>query len=216
MSYRVFIVDDHPVVLRGLRQVFDAELGFSVCGVASGVAQTLSSVPDLVPDLVVTDLTLEGRSGLELTQQLAAHYPDLPVLILSMHDEQLYAQRALAAGARGYVMKRHSEDEVIRAAREVISGRVYVSEAIQKQMQPLRSSEEPSNGSSVNVLTEREMEVFLLIGEGYAPRHIADRLSLSVNTVEVYRERIKDKLSLESSPLLTRYAVRWCKDHDLP
>jgi DNA-binding NarL/FixJ family response regulator len=182
---------------------------------ADSVAQALLAIHDLAPDMVVSDLALEGRGGLELTRQLATHYPDVPVLIVSVHDEDLYAQRALAAGARGYVMKRRSADEVIRAAREVLAGRIYVSEAVRQQMRETGQPDGPLAASPIEALSDRELEVFLLIGRGYAPRHIAEQLSLSVSTVEVYRERLKEKLGLASSPLLLRYAVRWCKDHDL-
>ena len=215
MTQRIFTVDDHPVVRRGLCQLFENEPDFHVCGEAGSVAQALLALPGLAPDLVVSDLTLEGRGGLELARQLAVHHPGLPVLIVSMHDELLYAQRALAAGARGYVMKRRSDDEVIRAAREVLAGRTYVSEAVRQQMQVDGRPGRPAPATPIEALTDRELEVFLLIGQGFAPRHIAERLSLSASTVEVYRERLKQKLSLESSPLLLRYAVRWCKDHDL-
>ena len=214
MTTRVYIVDDHPIVRRGLCQIFEREPDFCICGEADSVAQALLALPDLAPDLIVSDLSLEGRSGLELTRQIATYHPNLPVLIVSMHDEQLYAQRALAAGARGYIMKRCTDNELIQAAREVLAGRIYVSEGIRQQME----TSCPLNGSSPNTLAalaDRELEVFRLIGQGFAPRHIAEQLNLSVSTIEVYRERIKQKLDLKSSPLLVRYAVRWYKDHDL-
>jgi DNA-binding NarL/FixJ family response regulator len=173
-------------------------------------------VPKLDPDLIVSDLMLDGRGGLELTQQIVTFHPHVPVLIVSMLDEQLYAQRALSAGARGYVMKRSADDEVIRAAHEVLAGRIYVSEAVRKQMQAADPMPEQAMTSPVKALTDRELEVFLLIGQGYAPRHVAEQLNLSVSTVEVYRERLKEKLGLKSSPVLLRYAIRWCKDHNLP
>ncbi|HMB91976.1 MAG TPA: response regulator transcription factor [Rhodothermales bacterium] len=214
MRTRVYIVDDHPIVRRGLRQIFERQPDFCVCGEADNVTQALLAIPDLAPDLVVTDLSLEGRGGLELTRQITAHHPKLPVLIISMHDEQLFAPRALDAGARGYIMKRCSDNELIHAAREVMAGRVYLSEPVHEQMEACTHL----NGSVLNslaALTDREMEVFRLIGEGFAPRHIADQLNLSVSTVEVYRQRIKEKLDVRSSPLLLRYAIRWCKDHNI-
>lgn len=213
MLTSVYIVDDHAIVRYGLRQIFEREPDFCVCGEADNVTQALLDIPKSSPDLIVTDLSLDGRSGLELTQQLAAHHPNLPVLVMSMHDEQLYAHRVLAAGARGYVMKRSSFVQVVEAAREVVAGRIYVSEPIREQIQ----ASEHVNGcfsGPLGVLTDRELEVFRLIGQGYAPRHIAEYLNLSVSTIEVYRERIKEKLGLESSPLLLRFAVRWCKDHE--
>jgi DNA-binding NarL/FixJ family response regulator len=213
----VFIVDDHAVVRRGLRQLFEREPDFQVCGEAEDVAQALTSIPNVVPDLVVSDLTLKGRNGLELTKQLQSLHPELPVLIISMHDEQLYADRALAAGARGYVMKCRSDNNIVEAARAVLDGRVYVNEGIwehhrvDQPLDPLGATTSPMED-----LTDRELEVFMLIGQGYAPRHIADKLSLSVSTIEVYRGRLKEKLGQNSSAELLRYAIRWCKDHALP
>lgn len=213
MATRIYIVDDHPIVRRGLRQLFEREPDFTVCGEAETVAQALLDVPRLSPDLVVSDLSLEGQGGLDLARHLAAHHPDLPVLIVSMHDEELYARRAIDAGARGYIMKRSTEDEVVQAARHVLTGRIYVSESIREEMLAAAPAGDGPSVSPLDVLSDRELEIFFLIGQGFAPRHIAEQLSLSVSTVEVYRERIKEKLNLKSSPLLLRYAIRWCKDH---
>ena len=208
---RVFIVDDHPIVRRGFRQLFDREVDFTVCGEADNAAQALLSVTELLPDLVVTDLELGGRDGLELTKQLHQQVAEVPVLIVSMHDERLYAERALAAGARGYVMKHHGEEVILQAAREVLAGRIYVTDVIREKAEAQASPPEVPP-SPIDALTDRELQVFLLLGQGFAPRHIADKLDLSVSTIEVYRGRLKDKLHLDSSPMLTRYAVRWCND----
>lgn len=203
------LVDDHAIVRRGLRQLFEREPDFRVCGEASGEAEAFDLIERFAPHLLVTDLTLEGRGGLELTARVLRYHPTLLILVVSMHDEQLYAHRALAAGARGYVMKGHADREVLHAARAIREGCTYVGEAIR---QPASGGAPAEPHSPVQALTDREFEVFLLVGQGYAPRHIAEKLSLSVSTVEVYRERLKEKLGLESSPLLLRYAVRWCKD----
>lgn len=202
---RTVLVDDHTVVRRGLRQLFEREPDFEVVGEAATEAEAFDLIEALGPDLLVTDLTLEGRGGLDLIGRVHRYHPEVRVLVLSMHDEALYARRAFAAGARGYVMKRYADDEILRAARIVRGGEVYLSAHAPLPGEP--------NGPLAG-LTDREFEVFLLIGEGYAPRHIAEKLSLSVSTVEVYRERLKEKLGLESSPLLLCYAVRWCKDQD--
>ncbi len=207
---RTVLVDDHAIVRRGLRQLFERESDFTVCGDVATEAEAFDLVEALSPDLLVTDMTLDGRSGLDLIQRVHRYHPALPVLVVSMHDEDLYAHRALAAGARGYVMKRHADGEVVRAARAVRDGHVYTRGAIRSDAGPevlLRDGRDP-----LAALTDREFEVFLLVGQGFAPRHIAEQLSLSVSTVEVYRERLKEKLDLKSSPLLLRYAVRWCKD----
>lgn len=209
---RTVLVDDHAVVRRGLRQLFEREPDFAVCGEADTEAGAFDLVEALAPDLLITDLTLEGRSGLDLIKRVHSYHPALPVLVVSMHDARLYAERALAAGALGYAMKRYTDEEVLRAARTVRSGRAYLPEPVRQDVGP---DALPGAGSDPTaVLTDRELEVFLLVGQGFTPRHIAEKLSLSVSTVEVYRERIKEKMGLESSPLLLRYAVRWCKDHE--
>jgi DNA-binding NarL/FixJ family response regulator len=211
---RVLLVDDHAIVRRGLSQLFEREPDFTVCGEAATETEAFDLIESLDPHLLVTDLTLEGRSGLDLIKRVHAYHEALPVLVVSMHDETLYAHRALAAGAQGYVMKRRADIEVLKAARMVRDGLIYSNGNVGG---PASSPDAPPGGERdpVAVLTDREFEVFLLIGEGFTPRHIAEKLSLSVSTVEVYRERIKAKLALESSPLLLRYAVRWCKDRKL-
>ncbi len=198
---RTLLVDDHTVVRRGLRYLFEREPDFEVVGEAATEAEAFDLIEALGPDLLVTDLTLEGRGGLDLIERVHRYHPEVRVLVLSMHDEELYAQRAFAAGAHGYVMKRYADDEILRTARIVRDGDVHLS-----------ASAPGGTSTPLASLTDRELEVFLLIGQGYAPRHIAEKLNLSVSTVEVYRERLKEKLDIESSPLLLRYAVQWCKD----
>ena len=209
---RMVLVDDHAVVRHGLRQLFECEPDFAVVGEGATEAEGFDCVEVFGPDLLVTDMTLDGRSGLDLIHRVHRYHPALPVLVVSMHDEVLYAHRALAAGARGYVMKRSTDGEVLRAARAVRDGHVYTDGTVQSETGPEKLL---SNGRDpLAMLTNREFEVFLLVGQGFVPRHIAERLSLSVSTVEVYRERIKEKLDLGSSPVLLRYAVRWCKDRN--
>lgn len=206
----ILLVDDHPIVRRGLRQLFESQPDFTVCGEAEDIASALDAVARLKPDLALVDLSLKGRSGLELTRQLQAHHPSLPVLILSLHDEKLYGERALRAGARGYVMKRHADDEILHAARQVLAGHRYISLAVQQQLEGALDKKK----AAVSTLTDREFEVLVLIGQGYPPRHIADQLSLSVSTIEVYRQHLKEKLGLGSATELRRYAIAWFKDHD--
>ncbi len=203
--HRVVLVDDHAVLRWGLRQLFEAEPDFTVCAEAATVEEGFQAVERLDPDLLVTDVTLGGRGGLELTGRVHRYHPDLPVVVVSMHDESLFAQRALAAGARGYVAKDRAERDVIPAARAALAGRTFFGGAVG----PPASDEDTD---PVTALSDRELEVFLLIGRGFAPRHVADALSLSVSTVEAYRERMKEKLGVESSPMLLRFAVRWCRD----
>jgi len=206
----ILLVDDHPIVRRGLRQLFEHEPDLTVCGEAEDIASALEAAARLEPDLALVDLSLQGRSGLELTRQLQIYHPSLPVLILSLHDEKLYAKRALRAGAKGYVMKRRADTDILHAARQVLAGHCYVSPAVQEQLH--ETLEEAT--FDVSHLTDREFEVFLLIGQGYAPRHIAEQLSLSVSTVEVYRQHLKDKLNLGSATELRRYAITWFKEHE--
>lgn len=204
---RVLLVDDHAIVRRGLQQLFEREPDFMVCGEAATETEAFDLVETLKPDLLITDLTLEGRSGLDLIKRVHTYHGNLPVLVVSMHDERLYAHRALAAGAHGYVMKRSADAEILEAARAVRDGLTYSNGPTSNCTDRSGHEDNP-----VAMLTDREFEVFLLIGEGFTPRHIAEKLSLSVSTVEVYRQRIKEKLDIESAPLLLRYAVRWCRD----
>ena len=204
---RIVLVDDHAVVRRGLRQLFDREPDLAVCAEADSLDAGFQAVEREGPDLLVTDLTLDGRGGLELIGQVRRYHPGTPVLVVSMHDEALFARRALAAGAGGYVTKRRAERDAVPAARAVLAGRAYASEGA-----ALATGDQGDGRDPVADLTDREFEVFLLLGQGYTPRHVAEALCLSVSTVEAYRERMKAKLAVESSPLLVRYAVRWCKD----
>ena len=202
----VFIIDDHAIVRRGLRDLFSSEPDFSVCGEAATAADARVKLREIPTDLVLCDLMLDGRSCLDLTRELAGERRRRRILIVSMHDEPLYVHRCLEAGACGYISKQRPTTELIKAARDVLNGEVYVSEC--KECGP----EEPV----LDRLTDREFEVFLLLGQGFVPRHIADQLNLSVSTVEVYRQRLKEKLHVASSPMLLRYAVRWCRDHSAP
>lgn len=200
---RIILVDDHAVVRRGLCMILEREPDLQVCAEAETLDEGFSAVERMAPDLLVTDLTLAGRGGLELVSLLRNHHPRLPVLVVSMHDADLVAERALAAGARGYVSKSRAEQEVVPAARRLLAGGTYVEGSQAVGTLPV---------DPVAVLSDREFEVFLLLGAGYAPRHIAEELSLSVSTIEAYRERMKEKLGIASSPLLLRYAVRWSRD----
>ena len=204
VAHRVVLVDDHAVLRWGLRQLFEAEPDFAVCAEAATVDEGFQAVERLAPDLLVTDLALGGRGGLELTGQLHRYHPGVPVVVVSMHDESLFAHRALAAGASAYVTKDRAERDVIPAARAALAGRTFAAGAV--------GPPPPAAADPVAALSDRELEVFLLIGQGYAPRHIAQALPLSVSTIEAYRERMKEKLGLDSSPMLLRFAVRWCKD----
>jgi DNA-binding NarL/FixJ family response regulator len=212
MPARIVLVDDHPVFRWGLRQLFEREPDLTVCAEADTLDAGFQAVERLAPDLLVTDLTLEGRGGLELTEQVRRYCSAVSVLVVSMHDEALFAARALAAGALGYVMKGQADREAVPAARAILAGKMYWGAEGRQALEGRNVVPDHIERDPVSSLSDREFEVFLLLGQGYAPRHIAEDLCLSVSTVEAYRERMKEKLGVPSSPLLLRYAVRWCKD----
>jgi DNA-binding NarL/FixJ family response regulator len=205
---RIFLVDDHPVVRSGLVELINQEKDMVVCGEASSAEEALGKISQEVPDLVVVDLSLEGTSGLELLKSLKIRDESLPVLVLSMHDETLYAERALRAGAKGYLMKNAPLGQLQQAIREVLAGRVHLSPRMTEQI--LHSLSGPSGAASpLDRLSDREMEVFEMIGRGLGTTEIARKLHLSVKTVETYRGNIKDKLALKDAAQLVQHAVQW-------
>jgi DNA-binding NarL/FixJ family response regulator len=206
---RILIVDDHPMMRQGLAQLIDHESDLSAAGEASDAAQALKAMSESTPDLVILDISLPDKSGLELIKDIQVLYPQLPILVLSMHDESLYAERVLRAGGRGYVMKQEGGKKLMEAIRTVLSGRIYVSERMSANILELFSGHRPEHHSPVEQLTDREFEVFQLIGNGQGTRQIAERLHLSVKTVEVHRGNVKKKLQLKTGTDLVRYAVRW-------
>ncbi|QNN20790.1 response regulator transcription factor [Planctomycetales bacterium ZRK34] len=207
----VLIVDDHPIVRKGLAQLISHEPDMNVCGDAEDVEQALTQVAKLHPDIVIVDLTLKKLSGLDLIRQLQNIQPDLATLVLSMHDESLYAERALRAGARGYIMKQEGTDKLVTAIRTVLAGDIYVSERMAARMLGKlvggRSSEAP--GSVMDRLSDRELEVFELLGRGLSTRQVAERLNVSVKTIESHREHIKQKLQLRNANELIQHATQW-------
>jgi len=207
---RIFIVDDHPMMRQGLAQLIGAELDLSVCGEAENGERALDNLSSLKPDLVLADISLPGKNGLELIKDFQTLQPSLPVLVISMHDESLYAERVLRAGGRGYIMKQEGGKKLMQAIRQVLDGKIYVSEKMSADILEIFSGRRAGAESSpVEKLTDREFEVFQLIGQGKGTRNIAEKLHLSVKTVEVHRANIKAKLKLKSAPELIRSAVRW-------
>ncbi len=206
----VLLVDDHPIVRQGLTLLINQESDLTVCGEAEEMYAALNAIKTCKPDIMVVDISLNGPDGLELLKNIRAQQPHLPVLILSMHDEAIYAERALRAGANGYIMKQEATDKVLVALRRILSGEIYVSERIANHMllHYVRGSSS-SRQSSISGLTDRELEVFRLIGDGHATREIAETLHLSVKTVESYQAHIKEKLSLRSARELVQHAVQW-------
>ena len=207
---RVFIVDDHPIVRRGLSKLLNDEPDFSVCGEAENASTALSAIEALNPDLVTTDITMPGCDGIELIRCIASRWPKLPILVLSMHDESLYPERALRAGAKGYVMKREVTEKLANALRRILKGQIYLSEKLSHQIMRKAVGEKYTQGASpVAALSERELEILKLVGQGHGTRQIAKDLNLSVKTVESHRAHIKDKLSLKTAPEMLRFAVQW-------
>ena len=206
----VFVVDDHPIVRQGLALLINQEPDLAVCGAAEEMQSALAAINAVRPDILIVDISLNGPDGLELLKTFRITMPRLPVLILSMHDESLYAERALRAGANGYIMKQEATEKVLVALRRILSGEIYVSDRIANSMMRLYvRGANLSEHSSISELTDRELEVFRLIGEGHGTRQIAEALHLSVKTVESYQAHIKEKLSLRSARELVQHAVQW-------
>ena len=211
---RVLLVDDHPVLRKGLARLIDSKEEFAVCGEASTAVDAMSLIRELEPDLVIADIGLPGTSGIELTKTIRAEFQQLPVLILSMHEEALYATRALRAGAMGYIVKQDAIDNIAVAIREALNGRRYLSPVIAAQLQQNGpEGETPSTDDPVSLLTDREFEIFELIGKGHEVREISDALGLSPKTVETHRTNIKEKLKLKNARQVARLAVQWLGQH---
>lgn len=207
---RVFLVDDHPIVRYGLGLLINGEPDLMVCGEAQDASAALQTIQAAEPTIVIVDISLSGPDGLDLLKELRTRYPQIPILILSMHDEFIYAERALRAGARGYVMKQDATQKVLVALKRILNGEIYVSERISDRMvQRYIGSRASGQPASVVDLTDRELEVFRLIGEGHSTRQIADTLHISVKTVESYQAHIKEKLSLRSGRELVQRAIEW-------
>jgi DNA-binding NarL/FixJ family response regulator len=207
---KILLVDDHPVLRKGLVRLIDTKNGFVVCGEASAATDAMIQIRDLRPDLVIVDIGLPGASGIELTKTIRAEFPRIPVLILSMHEEALYATRALRAGAMGYIVKQDAIDNIVVALNEVLNGGRYLSPVIAAQMHSNGPDAEalPTN-DPMALLTDREFEVFEMIGKGREVREISEALGVSPKTVETHRTNIKQKLKLKNARQVTRMAVQW-------
>jgi len=207
---RVFLVDDHPLVREWLTNLINQQPGLIVCGEAESGPEAREKILALRPDVAIVDIALKDSSGIELIKDLKQSRPEVAVLVLSMHDESHYAERVLRAGARGYIMKRETATKVITAIRQVLEGKLYMSESLAAVMAAqFVAGKARANGSLAEQLSDRELEVFELLGEGRGTRQIADTLGVSIKTVQAYCARIKEKLSLASATELVREAVRW-------
>lgn len=211
---RIFLVDDHEMFREGLRQLIDREADFIVSGDAADAEDALKKIGEVLPDLVITDISLSGTSGLDLVKALKNRHPELPLLVVSMHEETLYAERALRAGALGYVMKQEPAKTVKAAIRKVLGGDVHLSEKMTSTMlgKLVREHTAEQPASPVENLSNRELEVFRMLGQGKASREIAEELALSVATINSFRNRIKEKLNLKNSTELILHAIHWVRE----
>jgi DNA-binding NarL/FixJ family response regulator len=212
---RVFIVDDHTMFREGLRQLIERESTMTVCGDAPDAAEAMNGIRTSKPDVVIVDISLAGASGLELIKEIKTEFEELPVLVVSMHEESLYAERALRAGAMGYVMKHEPAKAVKAAILKVLGGDMYLSEKMSSSViNRLMRGETEQSKSPIELLSDRELEVFRLLGQGKGVRQIAEELSVTIPTVNSFRNRIKDKLSLKTSTEVMLHAIQWV--HEAP
>lgn len=207
---RIFLVDDHPLVREWLTNLIHQQPDLTVCGEAESAPQALEAVVKLKPDIAIVDISLKSGSGIELIKNIRTAASEVAVIVLSMHDEGLYAERALRAGARGYIMKRETAKKVIAAIRQVLEGKLYLSERLTSSFaEKFVGGDTSAPNPTVEQLSDRELEVFQLLGQGYETRQIAESLSISMKTVQAFCARIKEKLQLSSATELLREAVRW-------
>jgi DNA-binding NarL/FixJ family response regulator len=213
---RIFILDDHPITRYGLGQLINHERDLVVCGEAESASRALAAIKSARPDLVLADITMPGKSGLEFIKDLRAQHPSLPVLVMSMHDESLYAERVLRAGGRGYIMKNEGGERLLEAIRQVLQGQVYVSQQMSAALLDVFTRRHSSRSEvTPGVLSDREFEIFQLIGQGMSAQQIGQRLNLSIKTVGTHRQHIKQKLKARTGPELIRLAVRWAAAQQL-
>jgi DNA-binding NarL/FixJ family response regulator len=212
MTARILLVDDHPLILEGLVRLINQQPDLEVCGEVGCPTDALLAARELGPDLMIIDLSLGSDSGLDLIAELNSRHPHIPMLVLSMHDETFYAERALKAGASGYIMKEQSPEKVVRAIQCVLEGEIYLSEKMAgKLLRRLAGKPALEETSPVSLLSQRELQVLEHIGSGLGTSEIARKLNLSVKTIETYRAHIKEKLHLEDATALRQFAIQWMK-----
>ncbi|MBN1495954.1 MAG: response regulator transcription factor [Spirochaetes bacterium] len=207
---RILIVDDHPLICRGLAEMINNEKDLRVCGEANDINSAMKRIADLKPDAVMVDLSLKSSSGIDLIKAIKARHPDLPALVYSMHDESVFAERVLRAGAKGYVMKDQPPGILLKALRKVLDGNIYFSDAVTTRLlDRLTAVGSAAPQDPVAALTDRELEIFNLMGQELTARQIAARLNISIKTVEAHRDHIKSKMGIQSSSDLSSYAKEW-------
>lgn len=213
LNKRIYLVDDHPLMRKGLAMTLEKELGFEVCGQAENAEEALNEILKLKPDAALFDISLPGMNGIELIKNVLHQMPDLKILVVSRHDEELYAERVLRAGAKGYLMKLEAGETLITALRQILNGGVYLSEKIgAKMIMKMTSGNASKSENPLDLLSDRELEVFELTGKGLSTKEIGTKLHISVKTVESHRANIKEKLHLETANELMRHAVRWVEE----
>lgn len=214
VNKRIYIVDDHPIMRKGMAMILEKEIGFEVCGQAESAEEALSEILDLKPDAAVVDISLPGMNGIELVKNVLHQMPGLKILVVSRHDEELYAERALRAGAKGYLMKLEAVEVLVSALRQVLQGGIYLSEKIgTKMIMKLTSGNSGKDDDPLTQLSDRELEVFELTGKGLSTKEIGKNLHISVKTVESHRANIKEKLNISSGNELMRHAVKFVEEH---
>jgi DNA-binding NarL/FixJ family response regulator len=212
----IFIVDDHPLMCEGLTRLLNHEADLMVCGQSHTAHEALKRIPELEPDIVIVDITLTDGNGIDLIKDMKRRSIPSKVLVLSMHDENLYAERALQAGAKGYIMKQEVSREVLKAIHKILDGEIYLSDKMGARMlHKIADAKTVTQALSAEILSDRELQVFQLIGQGHSTRQIADKLCVSVKTVESYRAHIKLKMNLENAHELTQHAVHWVESNHL-
>ena len=211
----VLLVDDHPLMRRGLRTLLEQEARFRVCAEADSAPVALDMVRKWEPALSIIDIGLRSTNGIELTKGIRAQSPKMPILVVSMYDEELYAERALRAGAMGYLMKHEAGEKILPALEHILGGEIYVSDRLKRRMlhRFVAAEDRPPAAATLDALSDRELEVLQLVGNGFGTREIAAQLKLSVKTIDSYREHLKLKLGLRSGTELARYAIEWTKRH---
>ena len=213
---RILIMDDHPITRQGLSQLLSREADLVVCAEVDNAEQAFAAIKSRRPDLILTDLTLPGKSGLDFIREMKTLHPGVKTLVLSMHDETIYAERGLRAGARGYVMKSESGEKLLRAIRAVLAGEISVSEKVSGALlNHLAGHRTERDATAMNMLTGREFEVFQLMGQGLGTRDIGERLHISGKTVETHRSHLKEKFKMKSGQEMASYAVRWAAANQL-
>ena len=213
---KVLVVDDHPMTRYGTARLLEQEPDLIVCGEAENASRALAAIAALKPQVVLSDLSMPGGDGLEFIKDVRSLHPEVAVLVFSMHDESFYAERALRAGARGYVMKNEGGEKLVEAIRQVLQGKIHVSENMSgKVLEIFSGRRRRADNTTIGKLTDREFEVFQLLGQGLATREIGQRLRLGTKTVETHRLHVREKLGLKSGPALIKYAVRWAGTQEL-